>query len=84
MTKRSRRRTDDPARDSVAHFRAKDRFVRSADGDWYYATRGGERGPFATKLLAEIDLARYLLTAETGIELEVDYGDAERKSRSGS
>ena len=77
MKKRSQnRRTDDPASDSVAHFRAKDRIVRSTDGDWYYATRDGERGPFATRVLAEIDLARYLLTVETGIELEVDYGNA--------
>ncbi len=74
MKKRSRnRRTGDPA--SVSVFRAKDRFFQS-DGDWYYATRDGDRGPFATRVLAEIALTRYLLTVETGMELEVDYGDA--------
>ena len=82
MKKRRRnRRTDDPASDAVAHFRAKDRLFRSVEGDWYYGTRDGDRGPFASRGLAEIDLARYLVTAETGIELEVDYGEAELKSR---
>ena len=74
MKKRSRnRRTSDPA--SVSVFRAKDRFFQS-DGDWYYGTREGYRGPFATRVLAEIALARYLLTVETGVEPEVDCGDA--------
>ncbi len=72
MKKRSRkRRTGDPA--SVSVFRAEDRLFQS-DGDWYYGTREGDRGPFATRVLAEIALTRYLLTVETGIE--VYYGDA--------
>ena len=69
--KRRKRGTDDEAHDSIAYFRAEDRFFRSADGQWCYSTRKGERGPFATRELAEIDLASYLVTIETGLELEL-------------
>jgi hypothetical protein len=33
--------------------------IYSADGVWYIATREGERGPFPTKQLAELDLKNY-------------------------
>lgn len=45
------------------HFRSSDRFFRQ-NGQWYFQTRGGDRGPFGTREEAELDLKRYVDTME--------------------
>ena len=57
------------------YFRSERLFTMN--GEWYYSTREGERGPYATRELARRELERYVLecsvldrtAAETGAKL---------------
>ena len=50
------------------HFRAKDRVFQIND-DWWFATRDGDRGPFASKQLAAEELANYVKEVRGDIDL---------------
>ena len=50
------------------HFRAKDRVFQIND-DWWFATRDGDRGPFASKKVAAEELANYVREVRGDIDL---------------
>lgn len=50
-------RKDDPAKSTF--FRSSNR-VFSQNGEWFYQTREGDQGPFATREAAAADLDRYV------------------------
>jgi hypothetical protein len=50
-------RKDDPAKSTF--FRSSNR-VFSQNGEWFYQTREGDQGPFATREAAAADLERYV------------------------
>ena len=52
------RKTDDSSI-SIRYFRAGDRFFRVED-QWFYATREGNEGPFASKELAERHMKNFV------------------------
>ena len=45
------------------HFRVADRFTQEG-GQWFFDTREGQRGPFATRKAAELELQRFIDTME--------------------
>jgi hypothetical protein len=53
------RKTD---KNPKTHFRSERIF--SMNGNWYFATREGEQGPFASRTRAEAGLARFLTEQE--------------------
>lgn len=56
-TDNSRMRKDDSA--NANFFRSGNR-VFSQNGEWFYQTREGDQGPFATREAAAVDLDRYV------------------------
>ncbi|MEM9620044.1 MAG: DUF6316 family protein [Pseudomonadota bacterium] len=55
----SDKRASDTEKDQVRYFRTADRFAR-VDDQYWFATREGDEGPFATRELAEKALAAYI------------------------
>ncbi len=51
-------RVEDPRESNKRYFRASKR-VFSLNGAWYYTTREGDRGPYATPEEAELQLRRF-------------------------
>lgn len=51
-------RLEDPKDDKKRFFRASKRLL-VLNGEWYYSTREGERGPFKTREEAELQLERF-------------------------
>ena len=58
----NRRRTDED--EKIAHFRS-GRRIFNVNGQWFFSTRDGERGPYADESEAERELAVFLKLAET-------------------
>lgn len=56
---KSDKRASDQAEDQVRYFRTPDRFAR-VDDQYWFATREGEEGPFASRALAEKALQTYI------------------------
>ena len=67
-------RSDDNPKDNVSYYRSERLFVMN--GDWYFSTREGDEGPFATRQQAEaaldffvtgkIELAHFQKSREEG------------------
>ena len=49
----------DDADQNKTYFRSSDRFVR-LNGDWYFSTREGEHGPYASLEDAKSELCRHI------------------------
>ena len=56
-------RKSDKNKKAKAHFRSSERFFRE-DGEWFFQTREGARGPFRTREIAEQELRRFTDTME--------------------
>ena len=54
---------DDEQAKQISHFRSSERFVR-IDGAWWFSTREGDEGPFATREAARNGLRRYIASQE--------------------
>ena len=63
------RKTDDN-QTSVRYFRAGDRLFRVED-QWFYATREGNEGPFASKELAERHLRSFIGLQDMKVDNQV-------------
>ena len=70
------RRQDDNPNDNVRYFRSKRLFMMN--GDWFFATRESDEGPFVTRQLAEAALAFYV----SG-KIELAHFQKVREQRSG-
>jgi len=51
-------RSEDPRESTKRYFRADKRII-VMDGQWFYSTREGERGPFPTQKKAESEVKRF-------------------------
>ena len=56
-------RKDDDQERTKSHFRTSERFLR-IDGAWWFSTREGDEGPFATREAAREGLRRYIAGQE--------------------
>ncbi len=63
------RKSDRNKKKAVRHFRSRDRFFRQND-QWCFQTREGARGPFENRVIAELELGRFIDTMEFAEENE--------------
>ena len=56
---------------TVRHFRTGNRFILQ-DGEWWFSTREGEEGPFATREAAELGLKQFVETYEMMIKFQTE------------
>ena len=65
----------------MEYLRSHERFLRDREGQWYFQTREGDRGPFNSWELAKLELERftdtmeYIEENEESLPSEVDWGD---------
>ncbi len=65
----------------MEYLRSHERFLRDREGQWYFQTREGERGPFNTWEAAKLELERftdtmeYMEENEGSLPSDVDWGD---------
>ena len=78
LNKESSVRRSDTTRNK--YFRCPERLFRH-EGQWYFQTRGGDRGPFDTREAAKLELEcftdtmEYVDTNKSALPSEVDWGD---------
>jgi len=60
------------------YFRSADR-VFNLNGRWYFSTREGEQGPFATEQQAQYEIARFL-TEKSDLESFQNHREEKRKN----
>jgi len=60
------------------YFRSTDR-VFNLNGRWYFSTREGEQGPFATEQQAQFEIARFI-TEKTDLALFQNHREEKRKT----
>ncbi|MFB3107629.1 MAG: DUF6316 family protein [Pseudomonadales bacterium] len=56
-------RKSDKNQKAIRHYRSSERFFRQ-DGQWFFQTREGARGPFKTREAAKQELGRFVDTME--------------------
>ena len=56
-------RKSDSDKDNVSHFRTTDRVMRMND-QWWFATREGDMGPFATREEAEMAIKTFIASQQ--------------------
>lgn len=58
---------------NIAFFRSSDRFVR-IDGQWWFTTREGQEGPFASREAATVAALRFVTAAQALDEISPGSG----------
>ena len=64
---------------TVRHFRTGNRYI-CQDGKWWFSTREGEEGPFATRAAAELGLQRFVDTYKIMVKFQSDAANKVEKT----